>query len=261
MILPTMTPQEKHKQMEKFLPHLYNFIKTDVQSYYDRLRKTKKFPTFAITPAIEFEGMGKWHFVIEAESKSSVRKGVLSIRAFQKYYISHSKDPSNIGTGIYLCNPNDAGYVSCSEFPPHYFNRLRKRFIEPKGIVQPSFNELVRRLLVMQSTSVDLSVRAFNFHRDEDGMYTMEHDTSIDKKEGYNNFISYHREGVSLGVCYDGKGYVNFTTFVPNSMLREGQKEMQQKQLKNLLVHQYHQQLNPFATFDKREWIDKDTDL
>ena len=256
-----MTPQEKHQQMVKMRPYLMALTNETLPKLANRLYRAKTFPYFLISPEIELKGMGKWRIIYEAESKSSIRKGVACIRCYQTFHVSRSKDPLNIGTGIYLFNDDNYGGVSFNEYPPHYFNRLRKRFIEPKGIVQPNFHELVHRMLLLHHHSMDMVVRGYTFRRGDDGLYSMETDTSVAKKDGYDNFITYHKEGVSLGVCQGGKNYINFTTFVPNSMLREGQKEMQQKQMRDMLAHQYQQQLNPFATFEHREWIPKGKDI
>lgn len=257
-----MTPKEKHGQMVKLKPMLLQTAELVFpERLLKKLRKATRFPAFAVLPPREFEGMGKWTIVVTAECKSSIKKDVVCIRAYQPYHVTHAKNPLNNGTGIYLFNADDYGNVNCQEFPPHYFNRLRERLIAAKGMAQPDFPHLVLEMMRLHSTSMDLVLRGYHFHRDEDGMYTMERDHDGDKKEGFDNLITYHREGASLGVSAEGKRYFNFTTFVPNGMLREGQSEMQRRMMAELRQHEYRRQQNPFATYDRKEWIEKGRDI
>ena len=262
MILPTMTPKEKHAQMLRLKDAILGYTQTKTQNpdFFTRFRRVKVFPSF-FTEEHEFPGMGKWTIIYEAESKSYIKKGVICIRAYQKFHVSYAKNPLNIGTGIYLMNADDYGSVQCQEFPPHYFNRLRERLIEPKGIVQPDFPQLVKAMLRLHHSSMDVVVNGFIMKKGEDGMYSLERDHKVDKKEGYDNLISYHRDGISLGVSAENKGYMNFTTFVPNSLLREGQVEMQQRMMKDIGEHELNQRYNPFATHDRREWMGMDEDF
>lgn len=260
MIVPTMTPMEKHAQMEKIGGYLLNIPLSKRYSVYRKLAKTKIFPYY-ITEDTEIPGMGLWTIVYEAESKALIRKGVCTLNAYQTFHVSHAKNPLNIGTGIYLFNGSDYGEIMCQEFPPHYFNRLRERLIEPKGIVQPDFPQLVKTMLRMHHSSMDVAIKGLLLTKGENGMYSIEHDHSKDRQEGYDNFISYHKEGVSLGVSVNNKKYVHFTTFVPNNLLREGQKEMQQKMLAELNVHEYQKRLNPFSMYTKTSFLEKDADI
>ena len=260
MILQTMTPKEKCEQMVKLAPSILALANRDIDMFVRRLWRAKRFPTFIVTPEIEVTGMGRWRMVIEGESKSSVKKGVACIKAYQTFHVTHSKNPLNNGTGIYLFNADDYGNVQCQEFPPHYFNRLRERLIEPKGIVQPDFHHLVVEMMRMHGLSMDVVIKGLTVKKGEDGKYDFTRDHSIDRKEGYENFISYHKEGVSLGVASGGKSYCNFTTFVPNGLLREGQAVMQRRMLADIRKHEYRKQGDPFATYDKTEFLDKDLD-
>lgn len=246
--------------MELLLPHLKTIFYKKSPSAIKGLMKAARYPAFVVTPA-DIQGMGKWHVIIEAESKSSIRKGVACIRAYQTFHVSRAKNQSNNGIGIYLFNADDYGKVQCQEFPPHYFNRLRTRYIAPKGIVQPDFHHLVLEMLRIHHNSMDVVIKGLTLRKDADGMYSMTRDNSIDRQEGYDNMISYHKEGVSLGVSAEGKGYWNFTTFVPNSKLRDGQSAMQQKMMAEIRELELRRQTNPFATFDKKEFVNKDTDM
>ena len=250
MILPTMTPKEKQHQMELLLPHLIVLFEKKSPSAYKTLIKAVRYPAFMVIPT-DIRGMGKWHVIIEAESKSSIRKGVACIRAYQTFHVSRAKSPANIGTGIYLMNADDYGNVQCQEYPPHYFNRLRERYIAPKGIAQPDFHHLVIDMLRIHHNSMGVVIKGLTLRKDADGTYSMTRDNSIDRQDGYDNMISYHKEGVSLGVSAEGKGYLNFTTFVPNSMLREGQEGMRRKMMNEMRELELRRQTNPFATIDK----------
>lgn len=262
MILQNMTPKEKQKQMVTVYNTICAYAKMMASnvSFVKRIVRTKVFPTF-YTEEHEIQGMGKWTFVFEAESKSSIRKGVFCCRAYQTYHVSHAKNPLNNGTGIYMMNSDDYGNIQCQEFPPHYFNRLRERYIAPKGIVQPDFPALVKRMLTLHHNSMDVVVKGYTVKMDEDGIYSMKRDNSVDRKDGYENLITYHKDGVSLGVSCEDKGYFNFTTFVPNSLLREGQADMQAEMMAELRGHELRKQTNPFATFDTHSWVSKDRDI
>ena len=260
MILPTMTPEEKHRQMVELRPYIEALANKTLPLLYAQLRRAKVFPYYVVSPEVDMPNMGRWRIVFTGESKSNIRNGVCTIRAYQTFSVTHAKNPLNNGTGIYMFNANDRGQTQFNEYPPHYFNRLRERFIEPKGIVQPSFHELVKRMMTLHHASIDMIIRGYVLRRGADGLYSIERNNGQDRKDGYDNFVSYHKEGVSLGVCKHNKEYVNFTTFVPNSLLREGQREMQQKHMEMLRRHQYHQRLNPFAEYDSVEWISSEQD-
>ena len=253
MLLPTMTPEEKVGEMHKVLPHLYQHAGTWIRRNMQMFVRTKKFPAcyasdFDLTPA----GLGRWTMTAVAESKSNVRKGVATFRAYQTYHVSHAKNPLNNGTGIYELVANDDGDVSCHEFTPHYFNRFRERYISPKGIVQPSFSELVRRMECDHWSSMDQTIKGFRYKRDGTGMYALVEDHEIDRQEGFDNLVTYHRDGISMGVSGAGRLYFLFLTYVPNGLLYPDQVEEQKRNLMELRGHELEQRYNPFASFDRK---------
>lgn len=250
MILPTMTPQEKVEQAKCITEYLSNYPMEKRQYIYKKVAKAKVFPSY-YTAEHDISGMGKWVIIFEAESKNLIRKGVLTVKAYQKYYIGHSRNPLNNGTGIYLCSGDDSGHITLIEYPPHYFNRIRERYVSPKGIMQPNFDQLVKMVLRMQHLSMDVQISGYEVIRGEDGKYLLVKDESNSRQKGYNNFISYHKEGISLGVSYGNKEYINQTTFVPNSLLHEEQLEKQKEALAELRKHEHTLSTNPFATYSR----------
>lgn len=101
MILPTMTPEEKVRQMEKMKPLLHEAAMGWMNRNHKIVFKTKVFPAF-YTFEQTFEGMGKWTVIVEAESKALLRKDIVNVRGYQTYIVSHAKLESNNGMGIYL---------------------------------------------------------------------------------------------------------------------------------------------------------------
>lgn len=253
MLLPTMTPEEKVAEMHKVLPYLSIYSHKWIDIHMRTFLRTKRFPAcytsdFDLTTA----GLGRWTLVAVAESRSNVRKGVATFRAYQTYHVSHAKNPLNNGTGIYELVANDDGKVSCHEFTPHYFNRLRSRYIEPKGIVQPSFSELVRRMECDHWSSMDVTFKGFRYKMDATGKYTLVEDHEIDRQPGFDNLVTYHSDGISMGVSGAGRLYFLFLTYVPNDLLYPDQVEQQKQCLMELRGHEGEQRYNPFATFDRK---------
>ena len=255
MILQTMTPDEKVRQMECLFDPL-NFAATDwVRRNARAVFRTKTFPSF-FTSEVDLSGMGmgRWTLVVTAGSKSDLKKRVLSFRAYQTYHVARAKNPTNIGTGIWMFDASDDGVVRMKDFPPHYFCRLRERFIEPKGIVQPDFPSLVRMMLGLHHSSMDETIMGLKFEKDDTGHYALVKDTSADRQEGFCNLVTYHRQGISLGVSACQRRYFLWTTYVPNSLLYQDQIEGQKKRLAELKKLELQQRYDPFATYDLREF-------
>lgn len=232
MILQNMTPQEKVAQMEKLRPSLISCAREWVDRPYNSkllFKKTKSFPSFYIFEK-EIDGMGRWSIVISIESKSLMRKEYYGISAYQTYFISGGKDESNNGIGLYLFSVYDYNIdlSKCEEFPPHYFNQFRKRFIESRGLVQPSFSDLIKIVLRELSESVNEIHKA-----GDDGI-----------KPGYDNFINYSKNGISLGLsCVDGR-YSNYTTYISKEMLKDNQLMAQTENLRNLSLSGFWHKVN-----------------
>jgi len=246
MILPTMTPEEKVRQMEKLKPLLTEAVMSWMKRNNKIVFKTKVFPTY-YTFERDFEGMGKWMVIVEAESKAVLKKGILSIKGYQTYTVSHSKVESNNGVGIYLFNAVDDYTITCNEFPPHYFNQFRKRFVDAKGLAQPEFPDLVKMVLrehhnAMDETQTGITIKLL----EEDRMFYEENE-DFARQEGYKNLITYSRNGISLGLSSPDRRYFNFTTFVSNEMLKDDQIEKQKSNLHDLSSIRYKQDRDPFA--------------
>lgn len=113
MILPTMTPEEKVKQMEKVKPLLHEAAMGWMNRNYKTVFKTKVFPTF-YTFERTFEGMGKWTVIVIAESKAILKKDIVNVQGYQSYVVSHAKLESNNGMGIYLFNTHNEVTIMCN---------------------------------------------------------------------------------------------------------------------------------------------------
>ena len=253
-----MTPEEKIRQMRNILPviitHANKWLHNNIHSFLH----VKRFPScFLVDADCSPEGMGKWVLEIIVESKSNLRKHIVTVRAYQTYHVTHSKEQSNNGIGIYELVADDTSDISCHEYTPHYFNRLRERMIEPKGISQPSFKELVRRMTCDHWSSMDETIKGFCFRKDETGRYALIEDHSDDRKENSDNLVSYHPDGISLGVSAAKRKYLLFLTYVPNDMLYPEQIGKQKERLKELLGHRYELRQNPYAKFVRKEWMEK----
>lgn len=249
MILPTMTPEEKVRQMEKMKSLLLEAVMNWMKHNQKIVFKTKVFPTF-YTFERSFEGMGKWTVIAMAESKATLKKGIINVQGYQTYVVSHAKQEGNNGMGIYLFNPHDEDTIVCSEFPPHYFNQFRKRFVEARGLAQPDFPNLVKMVLRERHDAMDETITDLMLKLDEDDRLYYEENEEYNRKAGFKNLISYSRNGISLGLSGANRRYFNFTTFVSNEMLKDDQVEAQQHNMKQMLNFRYKADRDPFAPQD-----------
>ena len=251
MILPTMTPEEKVGQMEKVKP----FLQDAAVAWMNRNRKivfrAKVFPTFWFFER-DFEGMGKWTVIVEAESKALLKKGIASVRGYQTFTVSHAKLESNNGMGIYLFNSHNEESVACNEFPPHYFNQFRKRFVEARGLSQPDFPSLVKMVLREHHDAMDETMMGWKVKLDDDDRLYYEETEEYTRQAGFQNLITYSRNGLSLGLSGADRHYFNFITFISNEMLKDSQVEAQQHNLKEQLSIRYKTDLDPFTPLDNR---------
>ena len=246
MILPTMTPEEKVKQMEQMKSLLCEAVMNWMKRNQKIVFKTKVFPTF-YTFERTFEGMGKWTVVAVAESKALLKKGIVNVQGYQTYVVSHAKIEENNGMGIYLFNAQDENSIMCNEFPPHYFNQFRKRFVEARGLSQPDFSNLVKMVLRERHDAMDETLTDLRVKLDDDDRLYYEENEEYNRKAGFKNLISYSRNGVSLGLSGANRRYFNFTTFVSNEMLKDDQVEAQQLNMKRQLSFKYKKDIAPFA--------------
>lgn len=246
MILSTMTPEEKVKQMEKMKPLLTEAVMGWMNRNHKMVFKTKVFPTF-YTFEREFEGMGKWTVVAMAESKAVLKKGIVTVRGYQTYTVAHAKTESNNGMGIYLLNARNEDDITCNEFPPHYFNQFRKRFVEARGLVQPDFPNLVKMVLREHHDAMDETVTDLKIKLDDDDRMYFEENEEYNRQAGFKNLITYSRNGISLGLSGANRRYFNFTTFVSNEMLKDNQVDAQKECLKHQLSYRHKADLDPFA--------------
>lgn len=246
-----MTPEEKVRQMEKMFPIVRAMGGHWVRNNFrKKIASIKYFPTcYTKEVDLSSHGMGKWTFVYMAESKSNIRKGIVAVMAYQKFHVSHSKNPLNNGTGIYLFVLDGLNEVECAEYPPHYFNRIRERMIGPKGIVQPSFDDLVKRVLCDHYNSINEVMIGGRIKILDDGKYGWIADSSFDRQDGYKNMVEYHGDGISLGIMTIG--YKLFLTYVPNGMLRQEQIDRKDKALEEQRKLSLDRRYNPDATFIK----------
>jgi len=245
-----MTFDEKLREIKKCYKPMLKFVQSWTVKHNKQFAKTKKFPT-CYTHELDLTriGVGKWVVIFTAENKSNVRKGIVAARMYQTYHVTHSKNPNNNGIGIYMLNCDDYGHVSGMEFTPHYFNRFRERFIEQKGIVQPSFPDLVKRLACEHYYTQDVTMKGYRFCLDENGKYGMVEDHSIDRQEGYDNLASYHKDGISLGVSGADRGYFLYLTYVPSNMLYSEQVEMQQRCIMKMMKEEHESKFDPFKKY------------
>ena len=246
MILPTMTPEEKVKQMEKVKPFLHETAVAWMKRNQKIVFKTKVFPTFYLFEQ-NFDGMGRWTVIVEAESKALLKKGIINVRGYQTFIVSHAKLESNNGMGIYLFNAHNEDSIMCNEFPPHYFNQFRKRFVEARGLAQPDFHNLVKMVLREHHDAMDETVTDFKIKLDDDDRMYFEENEEYNRQAGFKNLITYSRNGISLGLSGANRRYFNFTTFVSNELLKDNQVEAQKESLKHHLVYRHKVDLDPFA--------------
>lgn len=253
MILQTMNPEEKVRECEKMLKPLMVAATVWVRKH-SAVFKTKTFPSIYSFEQ-DFTGMGRWVVLIIAESKNNLRKGILCIKAYQTFHVVHAKDSKNIGIGVWMFDANDDGVVSCHEFPPHYFARVRERLITPRGIVQPTFSQLVKVVVREHLDSMDETTEGYTWRQDMNGKYSIVRDGSIDRQKGYDSLVTYHQNGISIGLSAVSRRYFLFTTFVDNGLLYENQLREQKKRLRELLPYLHAQRKNPFgASYEKYEW-------
>lgn len=259
MILPTMTPEEKVKQMEKVKPFLHETAVAWMKRNQKIVFKTKVFPTFYLFEQ-NFDGMGRWTVIVEAESKALLKKGIINVRGYQTFIVSHAKLESNNGMGIYLFNAHNEDSIMCNEFPPHYFNQFRKRFVDARGLSQPDFPNLVKMVLREHHDAMDETMTGLKVKLDEDDQLYYEETEEYNRQTGFKNLITYSRNGISLGISGADRRYFNFTTFISNEMLKDNQVEAQQHNLKQQLSIRYSTDRAPFAPQENRfKFVDPST--
>lgn len=250
-----MTPEEKIRQMEKLQPYVKTLAARAAQKDFNALKRATRYPAYLFLPEKEITGMGKWTVVVVADTRGNVMKGQYTYLAFQTFHVTHSKNPINNGKGIWVCHPQIGLGVWCNEYPPHYFSRLRERLIEPRGIVQPDFLQLVRELFRLHHHSMNVINEGTAIKKGEDGLYDVVKDESLQRQPGYDNFASYHKEGISLGVCFNRRYYLH-TTFVSNDLLKRGQVEMQKENLAEANNHDFRLRYDKEATFMEEKAVD-----
>lgn len=246
MILPNMTPEEKVRQMEIIKPLLHEAAISWMNRNYKKVFKTKVFPTF-YTFERTFEGAGKWTVIVLAESKAVLKKNIINVQGYQTYVVSHAKLESNNGMGIYLFNAQNEDIIMCNEFPPHFFNQFRKRFVEARGLSQPDFPNLVKMVLREHYNAMDETMTGLTVKLDDDDRLYYEETEEYNRQAGFKNLITYSRNGISLGLSGANRRYFNFTTFVSNELLKDNQVEAQKENLKHHLVYRHKVDLDPFA--------------
>ena len=234
------------RQMEKVKPFLHEAAVAWMNRNQKIVFKTKVFPTFYLFER-NFDGMGKWTVIVETESKALLKKGIINVMGYQTFIVSHAKLESNNGMGIYLFNVHNEEIIMCNEFPPHYFNQFRKRFVEARGLSQPDFPNLVKMVLREHHDAMDETMTGLKVKLDEDDQLYYEETEEYNRQAGFKNLITYSRNGISLGLSGADRRYFNFTTFVSNEMLKDNQVEAQQHNLKEQLSIRYKTDLDPFA--------------
>ena len=254
MILQSMTPEEKVRQMEKLKPFIYELATAWASRNFNTIRRTKVFPTM-YTFEKDIPGMGLWTIIITAENKANVRKNVIAMSAYQKFHVPYAKDKKNIGTGIFLFEGSDDGKIFCQEFSPHCFLRFRQRMIEPKGIVQPPFGQLVKRVLTEHHNGMDSTIRGYKAYRDDDGKVKIVKTDENDRYQGYDNLITYTRNGLFLGMSAAARRYFCYTTFISNDELFDDQKETQKIMMKERQRNDFLNRNTPFVKHEvKKSW-------
>ena len=253
-----MTPEEKVRQMEIIKPLLCDHITKWVSHNISTVRRTKVFPTM-YTFDRNIPGMGIWTLVATAESKANIKKNTITVSAYQKFYVPHAKNKDNIGTGFFLFKGSDDGLVLCQEYSPHCINRFRQRLIEPKGIAQPSFSQIVKRIMIEHFYGVDTTVKGFKVVRDENNMVQIVKSDENDRYKGYDNLITYTKNGLFLGIAAANRRYFCYTTFVSNEELYDDQLQMQKDMIKERTNNDFANRNNPFAkNYNQTRWILKD---
>lgn len=254
MILQSMTPEEKVRQMYQLKPYVYDNAMTWATRNYNTIRRTKVFPTL-YTFDREVPGMGTWTMVATAESKANIRKNIIAMSAYQKFHVPNAKDRKNIGTGIFLFEGSDDNILFCLEFSPHCFLRFRQRIIEPKGITQPSFSQLVKRVLAEHHTGMDTTTKGFKAVREENGKVRIVKTNEQDRYQGYDNLITYTKNGLFLGMSAADRKYFCYTTFVSNDELFDDQREKQQEMMKERMKNDFNNRNTPFVKTEiKHQW-------
>lgn len=158
--------------MEKMKLLLHEAAMGWMNRNYKIVFKTTVFPAFYTFEQM-FEGMGKWTVIVKAESKALLKKDIVNVQGYQNYVVSHAKLESNNGTGIYLFNAHDEDTIMCDEFPPHYFNQFRKRFVEARGLSQPDFPNPVKMVLREHHDAMDETVTGLTVKLDDDDRAVM----------------------------------------------------------------------------------------
>lgn len=255
MITSRMTPQEKLLQMERLHPYVKAIAQRTMNENTRLFKKAARFPSFVFLREREIADFGRWTVVLVCDSRANAIMGRFTFNAFQTFEVRHARKEYNNGTGIYVFHPQNQDDVWCIEYPPHYFFRLRERYISQKGIVQPDFTGLVKELLRIHHHSMNVILQGTVIEKGEDGMYDIIESPKNQRQKGYDNCASYHKEGISLGVSIDCR-YFHFTTFVCNNLLKCSQAEMQKRQVADARNHDLRLRYDHKSVLKEREYVD-----
>lgn len=193
MIVNTMTPQEKYKEIENDYPALYERLAKE----RDRTRRAfLKATLFPISHLVQWKsGLNNlWTAFIVARTRSdrkdpgfvtyikyeTVGIGALSVRIFKNEQF-------------------------CFDFRPHFFKRYRERFLIPNGIENLSIDEQVRHFF--------LNCGMFQFDLTQDS----------------GKIVIYIDNGVLLGDIDTKLRYVYVKTYVSSDLFYKLQRETSTK--------------------------------
>lgn len=248
MILQTMTPEEKVRQVSKIELDIRYAARSWVEHNLRLLKKRQSYP-YTHTIKREFKGMGVWYILITFNEKPKFSKGVgFCCNAYQKYFVSKGTKAENIGAGIYFIggsSPRKAfrsSHVTLCELTPHFFNRYRERYLRLSAHPNMTFQEMFMN--VFEDIAIGISPNTEMFEAAGIDGSVLELMTTP-HYPGYDNLLLFIRHGLCLGFRSRHDDYQCYLTYVGPEEFFPGQHHLHQLSKNVLDLYDMMSSLDP----------------
>lgn len=194
MFVPTMTPEEICKEIDKDYPAFHEKVVIEKERVHRKFIKAILFPVLHQYTWKSSLG-NKWNVILLARYRNE--RKIPALIPYLKY--------ENKGLGI-IYPKHMYGRVCKINFCPHFFKRYRERMLEPNDLTGLSFDEQIKHFFL------------------NCGLFTM--DFRENENNGQIHFMGCTKNGVFFGVVLKDIDYICVKTYVPANMLFENQIEV-----------------------------------